>query len=301
MSAESTLLTANREELVKNIRFVEPFLDKLLQTNQLTAEECEVVRSGRTPQDRARALIDLVGTKGQEAFGHFRHVLKETNPELADILHRCTEHNEKIKLHCDDCVQLLCRTCNKEGHRGHSVSSIVADASAIRREVTAFVRDNRKSLKSFKASASNVESRQNVLMDIERRKNELKAIFIAKVESEYEWCKDQLGVVGSVGSPAASISSIATTDDELSGKNRSDTECQCSPTAKIRIVSSSLREMISIYKLIACDKCSRARFIQLKKTHDGLKPYTYQCGLCNVNVRFTLLRSVQEHLKIQTG
>eukprot|EP00058_Branchiostoma_floridae_P013897 XP_002599385.1 hypothetical protein BRAFLDRAFT_64255 [Branchiostoma floridae] len=234
MAAESTLLIANREELVKNIRFVEPFLDKLLQTNQLTGEESEVVRSGKTPQDRARALIDLVGTKGQDAFGHFRHALKETNPELADILHRCTEHNEKIKLHCDDCVQLLCRTCNKEGHRGHSVSSIVADASAIRREVTAFVRDNRKSLKNFKASASDVESRQNVLMDIERRKNELKAIFIAKVESEFEWCKDQLGVLESVGSPAASISSVATTESELSGRNRSDTESQCSPTAKIR-------------------------------------------------------------------
>ncbi|XP_066293128.1 uncharacterized protein [Branchiostoma lanceolatum] len=238
MAAESTLLTANREELVKNIRFVEPFLDRLIQTNQLTTEECEEVRSGRTPQDRARALIDLVSTKGQEAFGNFRHVLKETNPELADILHRCTDHNEKIRLHCDDCVQLLCRTCNKEGHRGHRVSSIVADARVIRREVTAFVRDNRKMLKNFNASDANtsdanasdtnasdanvsdVEVRKSLLLDIELRKNALKAMFIAKIESEYEWCKDQLGLDERAASPAASISSVATsnTESELSGR-----------------------------------------------------------------------------------
>ncbi|XP_035696047.1 uncharacterized protein LOC118429613 [Branchiostoma floridae] len=227
MAAESTLLIANREELVKNIRFVEPFLDKLLQTNQLTGEESEVVRSGKTPQDRARALIDLVGTKGQDAFGHFRHALKETNPELADILHRCTDHNEKIKLHCDDCVQLLCRKCNKEGHRGHSVSSIVADAAAIRREVTAFVRDNRKVLKNFKASANDVGSRGNVLLDIELRKNALKAMFIAKIESEFGWCRDQLGVGERAASPAPSISSVATsiTEYELSGRHGADTGC----------------------------------------------------------------------------
>ncbi|XP_078609947.1 uncharacterized protein LOC144881089 [Branchiostoma floridae x Branchiostoma japonicum] len=236
MAAESTLLIANREELVKNIRFVEPFLDKLLQTNQLTGEESEVVRSGKTPQDRARALIDLVGTKGQDAFGHFRHALKETNPELADILHRCTEHNEKIKFHCDDCVQLLCRTCNKEGHNGHSVSSIVAEASAIRREVTAFVRDNRKSLKNCKASANDVEGKQNVLLDIELRKNALKAMFIEKIESEYEWCKDQLGLGESAASPAASISSVATSsaESELSGRQGVDTESSRSPIALIR-------------------------------------------------------------------
>ncbi|XP_078609939.1 uncharacterized protein LOC144881083 [Branchiostoma floridae x Branchiostoma japonicum] len=235
MAAESTLLTANREELVKNIRFVEPFLDKLLQTNQLTGEECEEVRSGRTPQDRARALIDLVGTKGQEAFGHFRHALKKTNPELADILHRCTDHNEKIKLHCDDCVQLLCRTCKEEGHKGHSVSSIVAEASAIRREVTAFVRDNRKSLKNFKAIASDVESRQNLLMDIKRRKRKLKAMFIAKLESEYEWCKDHLYGGESVASSAASISSVATssTETELSGRHGADAESARSPKVKV--------------------------------------------------------------------
>ncbi|CAH1272998.1 TRIM71 [Branchiostoma lanceolatum] len=233
MAAESTLLTANREELVKNIRFVEPFLDRLLQTNQLTTEECEEVRSGRTPQDRARALIDLVSTKGQEAFGHFRHALKETNPELADILHRCTDHNEKIRLHCDDCVQLLCRTCNKEGHGGHRVSSIVADASVIRREVTAFVRDNRKLLKNSTTSANDVGGRQNVLMDIELRKNALKAMIIEKLESEYEWCKDQLGVGESAASPAASISSVATTEDELSGKS-TDTECPRPTKVKIR-------------------------------------------------------------------
>ncbi|XP_078609941.1 uncharacterized protein LOC144881085 [Branchiostoma floridae x Branchiostoma japonicum] len=216
MAAESTLLTTNREDLVKNIRFVEPFLDKLLQTNQLTGEECEVVRSGRTPQDRARALIDLVGTKGQEAFGHFRYALKETNPELADILHRCTDHNEKIRLHCDDCVQLLCRMCNKEGHKGHRVSSIVADADVIRRDVTAFMRENRKLLKQFNIS-NEEEGRQKLLFDIEMRKNKLKAMFSEKIESEFEWCSTKLGARKSAFSPVTSISSIASTESESSG------------------------------------------------------------------------------------
>ncbi|XP_078609930.1 uncharacterized protein LOC144881078 [Branchiostoma floridae x Branchiostoma japonicum] len=204
MAAESTLLTTNREELVKNIRLVEPFLDKLLQTNQLTGEECEVVRSGRTPQDRARALIDLVGTKGQEAFCHFRHALKQTNPDLEDTLHRCAKHNLRLKLYCEECRTLLCRSCRSEDHKDHRCTSLVAEGNALRREFTAFKRENRKILIEHNKEVNSYNV-ANMRREANKRAEALKEKLCAKIDEERHWFLKQLGD----SCPSQSVSSIA--------------------------------------------------------------------------------------------
>ncbi|XP_078594817.1 death-associated protein kinase 1-like [Branchiostoma floridae x Branchiostoma japonicum] len=79
-------LTRNRPELVRALRHVEPILDHLLARDILTMEECDVVRTNNTPQDRARALLDTVGTKGEDALQVFQSVLREVKPRAADIL-----------------------------------------------------------------------------------------------------------------------------------------------------------------------------------------------------------------------
>ncbi|XP_035694649.1 uncharacterized protein LOC118428647 [Branchiostoma floridae] len=230
MSAESTLLTANREELVKNIRFVEPFLDKLLQTNQLTGEECEVVRSGRTPQDRARALIGLVGTKGQEAFGHFRHALKETNPELEDTLHRCAKHNLHLKLYCEECGAMLCRSCRSEDHKDHRCTSLVAEGDALRREFTAFKRENRKILIEHNKEVNSYNV-ANMRREANKRAEALKEKLCAKIDEERRWFLKQVddgchakGVSSIADSESVAGSEISFSSAAKENKESNDTE-----------------------------------------------------------------------------
>ncbi|KAI8505928.1 hypothetical protein Bbelb_162810 [Branchiostoma belcheri] len=210
MASELELLKSNREELVRKIRLVKPFLDRLLQHGEIVEEEYDTVLAEKIPQDRARALLDLVGAKGRGAFRHFREHLKKDNPELEEVLHRCAKHNLRYKLYCEECRTLLCRTCRSEDHKqDHRISSVVEDADVIRRDVTAFMRENRKQLKTFKTSSNGEEERQKLLFDIEMRKNTLKAMFITKIESEFEWCRNQLGARKRDVSPVGSISSIA--------------------------------------------------------------------------------------------
>ncbi|XP_078689231.1 death-associated protein kinase 1-like [Branchiostoma floridae x Branchiostoma belcheri] len=79
-------LTRHRPELVQALRHVEPVLDHLQATEVLSTEECDVIRANATPQDRARALLDTVGTKGGDARQVFKVVLEEVNPEAAEML-----------------------------------------------------------------------------------------------------------------------------------------------------------------------------------------------------------------------
>ncbi|XP_035677367.1 death-associated protein kinase 1-like [Branchiostoma floridae] len=83
---EEDLLTRNRPELVQTLRHVEPILDHLQTCGILTIEECDVIRANGTPQDRARALLDTVGTKGEDALQVFQSVLREVEPRAADLL-----------------------------------------------------------------------------------------------------------------------------------------------------------------------------------------------------------------------
>ncbi|XP_066271567.1 death-associated protein kinase 1-like [Branchiostoma lanceolatum] len=83
--AEDPLLT-NRTHIVQALRHVEPILDRLQAHNTLTVEECDVIRERTTPQDRARALLDIIGTKGQDGHKVFMSVLREINPYAAGML-----------------------------------------------------------------------------------------------------------------------------------------------------------------------------------------------------------------------
>ncbi|XP_078611771.1 uncharacterized protein LOC144882101 [Branchiostoma floridae x Branchiostoma japonicum] len=223
MASELELLKSNRGKLVKTILNVKPFLDRLLQHSVIVKEEYDTVVAKETPQDKARALLDLVAAKGRGAFIHFRQHLKKDYSEVEEILHRCATHNLRFKLYCEQCGKLLCRDCRMEDHKDHSISSIVADADVIRRDVTAFMRENRKLLKKFKTS-NEEEGKQKLLFDIEMRKNALKAMFITKIESEYDWCRNQLGASKIDMSEVASISSIASTESELSSNDGPEIE-----------------------------------------------------------------------------
>ncbi|XP_078689232.1 death-associated protein kinase 1-like [Branchiostoma floridae x Branchiostoma belcheri] len=81
-----TPLTRNRPELVQALRHVEPILDHLQARDILTVEECDVIRANATPQDRARALLDTVGRKGEDALRVFQSVLREVDARAADML-----------------------------------------------------------------------------------------------------------------------------------------------------------------------------------------------------------------------
>ncbi|XP_035677366.1 death-associated protein kinase 1-like [Branchiostoma floridae] len=83
---EEDPLTRYRSELVQALRHVEPILDHLLARDILTIEECDVIRANNTPQDRARALLDTVGTKGEDTLEVFQSVLREVEPRAADLL-----------------------------------------------------------------------------------------------------------------------------------------------------------------------------------------------------------------------
>eukprot|EP00058_Branchiostoma_floridae_P013893 XP_002599381.1 hypothetical protein BRAFLDRAFT_64261 [Branchiostoma floridae] len=231
MASELELLKSNRGKLVETILNVKPFLDRLLQHGEIVKDEYDTVVAEKTPQDKARALLDLVAAKGRGAFIHFRQHLKKDYPEVEEVLHRCAAHNLRYKLYCEQCGMLLCRDCRTEDHKDHSISSIVADADVIRRDVTAFMRDNRKLLKKFKTSDEE-EGRQKLLFDIEMRKNALKAMFIAKIEREFEWCRNQLGASKVDMSEVASISSIASTESNLSSSDGPDIEPAQSRKAK---------------------------------------------------------------------
>ncbi|CAH1270802.1 DAPK1 [Branchiostoma lanceolatum] len=91
-----TPLTRNRPELVQALRHVEPILDHLQARDILSVEECDVIRTNHTPQDRARALLDIVGTKGEDARQVFQSVLRTVDPRAADML-TATQRTDELQ------------------------------------------------------------------------------------------------------------------------------------------------------------------------------------------------------------
>ncbi|XP_019626341.1 PREDICTED: uncharacterized protein LOC109471456 [Branchiostoma belcheri] len=206
MASELKLLKSNREELVGKIRLVTHFLDRLLQHDEIVQEEYDNVVAEKTPQDKARALLDVVAAKGRGAFCHFREHLKKVNPELEEVLNRCAKHNLPFKLYCEDCGTLLCRACRSKEHKDHRCTSLVAEGDAIRRQFTAFKRENRKILieRNKMLDGYDVEIMRREADD---RAEVLKEGLCAKVDEERRWFFKQLG--DGPLSPARSASSIA--------------------------------------------------------------------------------------------
>ncbi|XP_066285386.1 uncharacterized protein [Branchiostoma lanceolatum] len=75
-------LTKNRTELIQALRVVGPILDSLLSRGVLSVEECDIIRSKFTPHDRARMLLDILMTKGEEARLIFLCILKDVSPDV---------------------------------------------------------------------------------------------------------------------------------------------------------------------------------------------------------------------------
>ncbi|XP_066285780.1 uncharacterized protein [Branchiostoma lanceolatum] len=77
----------NRPELVQTLMYkVEPILDHLLSRDILTVEECANIKANSIQQEKARALLEIVGTKGEVACNVFIDVLKEVSPHAAEII-----------------------------------------------------------------------------------------------------------------------------------------------------------------------------------------------------------------------
>ncbi|XP_066270875.1 uncharacterized protein [Branchiostoma lanceolatum] len=91
-----TPITRNRPELVQALLHVEPIQEHLQARDTLTVEECYVIRAYNTPQDRARALLDTVGTKGEDALQVFQSVLGEVDARAADML-MATQRTDELQ------------------------------------------------------------------------------------------------------------------------------------------------------------------------------------------------------------
>ncbi|CAH1270821.1 DAPK1 [Branchiostoma lanceolatum] len=108
-----TPLTRNRPELVQALRHVEPILDHLQARDILSVEECDVIRVNNTPQDGACALLDTVGTKGEDALQVFQSVLGEVEPRAADMLtptqrtDELQDREDRLTRHRPELVQAL--------------------------------------------------------------------------------------------------------------------------------------------------------------------------------------------------
>ncbi|XP_066291072.1 uncharacterized protein [Branchiostoma lanceolatum] len=219
MASELDLLKSNREDLVAKIRHVKPFLDRLFQHDEIVKEDYDNVVAEKTPQDQARALLDIVEVKGRGAFRHFREHLKKVNPELEDVLHRCSKHNLRLKLYCEECGSLLCVECRSLDHTGHRCSSLVADGDVIRREVTAFYRENRRLLIERNKGPGSCDTK-SMRKEASDRAKALKEKLCAKVDEDYCWFLGQLGDDCVTLSPSLSVSSIA----ESRSRSESETD-----------------------------------------------------------------------------
>ena len=74
-------LRAHRVELVNNIdsALLTRLLDHMYEKQILLGEDIEIIKSKSTSVDRARALVDVIPTRGPSAFGTFVEALKENN------------------------------------------------------------------------------------------------------------------------------------------------------------------------------------------------------------------------------
>ncbi|XP_078594958.1 uncharacterized protein LOC144872545 [Branchiostoma floridae x Branchiostoma japonicum] len=103
-------LVRNRSQLVSALRNVEPILDHLQESDILTMEECDVIRAKSTPQDRARAMLGILDTKGEDANRAFQAVLRKVDPPAADLLmatHQSEEREDHLNRHRSKLVQAI--------------------------------------------------------------------------------------------------------------------------------------------------------------------------------------------------
>ncbi|XP_019620315.1 PREDICTED: death-associated protein kinase 1-like [Branchiostoma belcheri] len=77
-------LIMHRVKLVDCLRHIHSIVDHLLTHNILNLDESDVIRAERTPQGRARMLLDIIIAKGAQEV--FMSILRKVHPQAADIL-----------------------------------------------------------------------------------------------------------------------------------------------------------------------------------------------------------------------
>ncbi|XP_035696749.1 NAD(+) hydrolase PdTIR-like [Branchiostoma floridae] len=79
------LLLANRLEITSDLRFRD-IRRRLLDSGTLNGENLDLIENQQTREDQAKALLDILPTRGPTAFAVFREALKHRYPHLARIL-----------------------------------------------------------------------------------------------------------------------------------------------------------------------------------------------------------------------
>lgn len=81
----SARLNVNRVEIVEDL-LVEDVLNFLRSKYVFDSEDAELIKAEKTSKRQAEKLLDLLATKSNAAFYHFRDSLAEGYPHLVELL-----------------------------------------------------------------------------------------------------------------------------------------------------------------------------------------------------------------------
>eukprot|EP00058_Branchiostoma_floridae_P010652 XP_002596140.1 hypothetical protein BRAFLDRAFT_66131 [Branchiostoma floridae] len=178
-----TLLTSNYDELVKDMKSINPIINSLYQEGIIKEEEkCGILQESRIPQDQARRLLDVIACKGTiEALHHFVKALETTYPHLAELLHQCPKHNKKFELYCEDCKELICEDCRDSQHSGHYTTSITTIVAMCQSEFDRFIQDNRETIMDIRHQKTDPEGQEK---RVKERQADLHDMITRKIQEE---------------------------------------------------------------------------------------------------------------------
>jgi len=81
------ILIQNRFKIVQSLQVERTFLfDYLLSKNVFDRDDYDLVRSQNTREQKAAKVLDVIETKGEEGFNHFKDALQLINPNLYEAL-----------------------------------------------------------------------------------------------------------------------------------------------------------------------------------------------------------------------
>lgn len=87
MDEHMKILNRNRFVIVQQLQVERSFLfDYLLSKNVLDRDDYDLVRSERTREQKAAKVLDIIETKGQDGFNHFKDALQLINPNLYETM-----------------------------------------------------------------------------------------------------------------------------------------------------------------------------------------------------------------------
>jgi len=79
------MLLTNRVEIVEDL-LVDDVLNYLQSQLVFDSEDVEIIKVENTTRRRAEKLLDILQTKSDAAFYHFKDALQEPYPHLAELL-----------------------------------------------------------------------------------------------------------------------------------------------------------------------------------------------------------------------